>query len=98
MVDDVYVEFGEYFEDPGAAAEDDVDGDVSNRITSRGLSSVTTVAPTLPGEPHVIEYTGRSPQVASRVIVVSAGYFGCLVAPTVVLVCHRLKRMYCETT
>ena len=56
VVIETAVVVGTTYKDPGAAAFDDADGDLSPSVASIGLSLVDTSVPTPPGEPFVIRY------------------------------------------
>ncbi|KAL0020772.1 hypothetical protein WJX77_012245 [Trebouxia sp. C0004] len=54
VVTKVYV--GSTYTDPGATATDNVDGNITSRLTTYGVGAVKTVAPTATASPYVITY------------------------------------------
>jgi hypothetical protein len=53
---ETYVNVGSTYQDAGAAAVDDTDGDLTSMISAYGLKTVNVFEPTPPLQPHVIRY------------------------------------------
>eukprot|EP00854_Cymbomonas_tetramitiformis_P007736 gene7736-9201_t len=47
---------GDQFSDPGVDAEDEVDGNITSRVTSFGASAINTSIPTAEDAPYIITY------------------------------------------
>ena len=47
---------GTNYVDPGATATDNVDGNITSRLTSYGIGAVKTTAPTASSSPYLITY------------------------------------------
>lgn len=82
--------------DPGATATDNVDGNITSRLTTYGVGAVKTVAPTATASPYVITYnvidsSGNQATPGLRYVVVTCK------SPTVMCTASD-GTLFCSTT
>jgi hypothetical protein len=56
VVVETTVQVGAAYNDAGARAVDNIDGDISSRVSRYGLKAVQTRSPTPPSQPYIIKY------------------------------------------